>query len=162
MLSQAILSSIKADLSSAPTRAQDSNNTAEPVSQSVRIPAGESVDQRARGRKITIPIEAIVVDQNAHAKRPRLTEDPSGDTSPYEHEAEDDEIEDDFDGLLSPNSRWQASEELNALLEVVKKPLQRFERRLIVREFPRPASEPAFTPSTKLRLLTCFNAPRRP
>ena len=103
MLSQAILSSIKADLSSAPTRAQDSNNTAEPVGQSVRIPAGESVDQRARGSKRTIPIEAIVVDQNAHAKRPRLTEDPSGDTSPYEHEAEDDEIEDDFDGLLSPN-----------------------------------------------------------
>lgn len=80
--------------------------------------------------------------------------DLSGDASPYEHVNKEDELEDDCDGLPPPNSRWQVSEELDALLEVVKKPLQHFERRTIVREFPRPASEPAFTPSLENYLTT--------
>ena len=58
-------------------------------------------------------------------------------------------VGDDFDpeGLLSPNSRWEPSEELDALLKVMLKPLQRFERRAVIKEFPRPASDGAFTPS---------------
>ena len=50
-------------------------------------------------------------------------------------------------GLLSPNSCWEPSEELDTLLKALLKPLQRFERRTIIQEFPRPASEEAFTPN---------------
>jgi len=53
----------------------------------------------------------------------------------------------DPEGLLSPNSRWEPSEELDALLKVMLKPLQRFERRAIIKGFPRPASDGTFTPS---------------
>ena len=49
--------------------------------------------------------------------------------------------------LLSPNSRWEPSEELDTLLKALLKPLQRFEWRIIIREFPRPASEGVFTPN---------------
>jgi len=50
-------------------------------------------------------------------------------------------------GLLAPNSRWEPSEELDTLLKALLKPLQRIERRTIIREFPWPASEGAFTPN---------------
>ena len=53
----------------------------------------------------------------------------------------------DLNGLLSPNLRWEPSEELDALLNVIMKPLQRFERRSILKEFPRPAFNAAFTPT---------------
>ncbi len=42
---------------------------------------------------------------------------------------------------ISPaSSCWEASEELDALLGIMFKPLPRFDRRAIVREFPRPVS----------------------
>ena len=45
------------------------------------------------------------------------------------------------------SSRWEASEELDALLNIMLKPLPRFNRRAIIRELPRPASGAAWTPS---------------
>jgi hypothetical protein len=49
---------------------------------------------------------------------------------------------------ISPaSSCWEASEELDALLGIMFKPLPRFDRRAIVREFPRPVSDAAWTPN---------------
>ena len=82
-----------------------------------------------------MPIEVSDNDENNHtqAKHSRL-DDPLADES-------------DLDGLHSPNSRWELSEELDALLNVIVRPLQRFECRSILREFSRPASVAAFTPT---------------
>ena len=49
--------------------------------------------------------------------------------------------------MTSTSARWEESEELNALLNIMLKPLPRFERRAIVRELPRPISDAAWTPS---------------
>ena len=131
-LSQAILSAIKQDLPNHETAQSKNDKAAAPVGQSAEHSTGESVDQTVRAHKRQLPIDVIVVDENNPTKHPRI-EDASDDG--------------DLDGLLSPNSRWEPSEELDALLSVIQKPLQRFERRSILKEFPRPSSEAAFTPN---------------
>ena len=42
------------------------------------------------------------------------------------------------DGSFKTSARWEASEELDAFLSVMLKPMPRFDRRAIIREFPRP------------------------
>ena len=50
--------------------------------------------------------------------------------------------------ILSPNSRWEASEELAAFLETATcKPLSKFERRNLVKASPRPNVNAVYTPS---------------
>ena len=49
--------------------------------------------------------------------------------------------------ILSPNSRWEASEELAAFLETATcKPLSKFERRNLVKSSPRPNVNAVYTP----------------
>ena len=109
---------------------------------------GESVDQTVRAHNRQLPIDVIVVDENNPTNHPRI-EDASDDG--------------DLDGLLSPNSRWEPSEELDALLSVIQKPLQRFERRSILKEFPRPSSEAAFAPNLDNYLISeVYNYNYRP
>lgn len=147
-LSQAILSVIKQDLSDHAIDRSYVDKAAAPVGQSVEQSAVESVDQtgKVKGTKRHLPIDVAVIDENTQSKRPRGDKSTS-----YANSLQADQspaIEDnDLDGLLSPNSRWDPSEELDALLKALLKPLQRFERRTIIREFLRPASEGAFTPN---------------
>ena len=53
----------------------------------------------------------------------------------------------ELEDMPATSSRWEASEELDALLGIMFKPLPRFDRRAIIREFPRPVSDAAWTPS---------------
>ena len=68
----------------------------------------------------------------------------------------------DPERVLSPNSRWEPSEELDALLKVILKPLQRFERGAIINEFPRPASDVALTPNLDNYLTSMISGAKIP
>ena len=87
-----------------------------------------------------------MIEENTQSKRPRGDKSTS-DASSLQADQSSVYEDNDPDDLLSPYSRWEPSEELNTLLKALLKPLQRFERRTIIREFPRPASEGAFTPN---------------
>lgn len=148
-LSQAILSAIKQDLPQHVTELSRTNFAAAPVGQSAEQSAVESVDQtgKVRAAKRSLPIDVVVIEENTQAKHPRTEKSTPINTS----DGQDSQslVGDDYDpeGLLSPNSRWEPSEELDALLKVMLRPLQRFERRAVIKEFPRPASDGAITPS---------------
>ena len=146
-LSQAILSVIKQDL---PDHAIDRSRTekaAAPVGQSAEQSALESVDQtgKVKATKRHLPIDVFAIDENTQSKRSRGDKSTSSANS-LQADLSSANEDNDPDGLLSPNSRWEPSEELDALLKALLKPLQRFERRTIIREFPSPASVGAFTP----------------
>ncbi len=47
---------------------------------------------------------------------------------------------------LAPHSRWQPSEELSTFVHTIRKPLTRFERRTLVKTFPRPNIDEVYTP----------------
>ena len=159
-LVSAILSTIRADLPSclASLPSQAPQKTAEPIGQPVEYATGESLDHTVKSRKRTMPIEADVqvVEKTHQAKRAHLI-----DSVPniLENVTASCDLEDDAEGL---NSRWEASEELEDLLKVIQKPLQRFERRALVREFPRPASEPAFTPTLDSYLISMIQGIKTP
>jgi hypothetical protein len=157
-LSQAILAAIKEDLPSHEIARSQLEKVAVPVGQSTKNSTEESVDQTVRANKRPLPIDVIVVDESNQAKRARSDSYTSDE---QESRISPDE-EGDFEGVLSPNSRWEASEELDALLNVILKPLQRFERRTIIKEFPRPASEAAFTPSLDTYLTSMISGVKNP
>ena len=101
---------------------------------------------KVKATKRHFPIDVVVIDENTQSKR------PCGDKSTsYACSLQADQSspnnDNDPDGLLSPNSFWEPSEELDTLLKALLKPLQRFERRTIIQEIPRTASEGAFTPN---------------
>ena len=116
------------------------------MGQSAEQSAVESIDQtgKVKATKRHLPIDVGVIDKNTQSKRPRGDKSTSYTCSLQADQSSANE-DNDPDGLLSPNSCWEPSEELDALLKALLKPLQRFERRTIIREFPRPASEGAFT-----------------
>lgn len=119
-----------------------------PVGQSAVQPAIESVDQtgNVREAKRHIPTDVVVIDKNAQAKCSCAEKSSPNASGKQEHQSSADD-ENKPNELLLPNSCWEPSEELDALLKVMLKPLQRFERRVIINEFPRPASDAAFTPN---------------
>ncbi len=51
------------------------------------------------------------------------------------------------DEIVSPNSRWEASEELTQFLGTASKHLNKFERRSLVNAYPRPNVDDIYTPS---------------
>ena len=51
------------------------------------------------------------------------------------------------DNMLSPNSRWEASEGLSQFLESSVKRLNKFDRKMFVKTYPRPNVDVAFTPA---------------
>ena len=134
-LSQAILSTMKQDSPSHATAQSRDKGATAPVGQPAEKPTTVSVDQMVRDNKRSLPIEVSDNDKNSHnqAEHSRL-DDPSADES-------------DLEGLLPCNSCWEPSEELDASFNIIVKPLQRFKRRSILKEFPRPASVEAFTPT---------------
>ena len=123
------------------------------MGQSAEQSAVESVDQtsKVQATKRHLPIDVVVIEENTQSKRPRGDKSTS-DASNLQADQSSANEDNDPDDLLSPNSRWEPSEELNTLLKALLKPLQRFERRTIIREFPRPASEGTFTPNLDIYL----------
>jgi hypothetical protein len=51
------------------------------------------------------------------------------------------------ENILSPTSRWEASERLSQLLETAVKQLNKFERKTLVTTYPRPDVDAAYTPA---------------
>ena len=147
-LSQAILSVIKQDLPDHAIDRSRAEKAAAPVGQSAEQSAVESVDQtgKVQETKRHLPIDVVVIEENTQSKRPHGDKSTS-DASSLQADQSSAYEDNDPDDILSPNSRWEPSEELNTLLKALLKPLQCFERRTIIREFPRPASEGAFTPN---------------
>jgi len=163
-LSQAILSAIKQDLPQHATERSRTDTAAEPVGQSAKQSAVGSVDQtgKVRAAKRSLPIDVVVIEENTQAKYPR-TDKPTITNTSGEQDSQSLAGDDyDLEGLLSPNSRWEPSEELDALLKVMLKPLQRFERRAIIKEFPRPAADGAFTPNLDNFLTTMISGAKIP
>ena len=147
-LSQAILSVIKEDLPDHAIDRSRAEKAAAPVGKWAEQSAVESVDQtsKVRATKRHLPIDVVVLDENTQFKRPCSNKSTSY-TSSLQADQSSANEDNDPDSVLSPNSRWQPSEELDTFLKALLKPLQRFKRRTIIREFPKPASEGAFTPN---------------
>ena len=128
-LSQAILSAIKQDLPQHTTDLSRTNIASAPEGQSAEQYAVESVDKtgKVRAAKRSLPIDVVVIEENTQTKHLRTDKSTPINTSDGNYDPE---------GLLSTNLHWEPSEELNALLKVMLKPLQHFERRAIIKEFP--------------------------
>ena len=162
-LSQAIVSVIKEDLPGHAIDQSRAEKAAAPVGQSAEQSAVESVDQtgKVKATKRRLPIDVVVIDENTQSKRPRGDKSTSYSSSLQADQSSANE-DNDLDGLLSPNSRWEPSEEFDTLLKALLKPLQCFERRTIIREFPRPASEGAFTPNLDNYLNSMISGAKTP
>ena len=66
---------------------------------------------------------------------------------PSQREIDSVVIDDPHDDLIvQDESRWQASEELSAFLGTTRKPLSKFDHRQMIKEYPRPNVDAAFTP----------------
>ena len=144
-ISEAILSAIKPVLPEHIAAQNTSQKVAEPVGQSTNLSTGASVDQMVQGtkRKNSDPIDLTESEDHASQKLSHI--DSSGRESPDTFLDADQGI--NYDGSFNTSSRWEASEELNTLLSIMLKPMPRFDRRAIVREFPRPTSDAASTPN---------------
>lgn len=70
---------------------------------------------------------------------------PATDTAPDDQELADTALLDEE--LFSFNSRWEASEELNEFLGTFSKRLSRFERKSLIKTYPRPNVDSVYTPS---------------
>ena len=94
-----------------------------------------SVDQSGAEKRTLVPN----IDSEMPAKRPRtcLAPEPDG-----LENANNDSIDDE---LISPNSRWEASEKLTKFLGTSAKRLSRFERRSLVKFYPRPNVDSVYT-----------------
>ncbi len=77
-----------------------------------------------------------------HVKKPRGPN--TLDSVAEENETESNVIDEEF---ASPNSRWEASEELSTFLRTTNKRMNKFERRALVRYNYRPDVDAAYTPS---------------
>ena len=87
-------------------------------------------------------IDVNVVECSTPAKRVR----DSGDVA-LELETKNALEELETDNMLSPNSRWEASEGLSQFLESAVKRLSKFDRKTLVKTYPRPNVDVAFTPA---------------
>lgn len=147
-ISQAVLSAIQPSLQTHVVD-QTTNDTrvAAPVGQSTsQNPTGVSVDQtvcQTNKRKITETVDLSMGEGSS--KRLRLKSQDGNTEHINDAFLDADQVE--LEDIPATSSRWEASEELDALLGIMFKPLPRFDRRAITREFPRPVSDAAWTPS---------------
>ena len=103
------------------------------------------MDQSVQGTKRNISDTIDLTDNEKHTSRKRLHLDLNGSEN-ADTFADADQYNYEHDGSLNTSSSWEASEELDALLGNTLKPMPRFDHRTIIREFPRPLSDAAFTP----------------
>ena len=94
--------------------------------------------KRARAHVIDVDVDECLTA----AKRVRA----SGDVA-LELETNNELEELETDNMLSPNSRCEASEGLSQFLESAVKRLNKFDRKMLVKTYPRPNVDVAFTPA---------------
>ena len=154
-ISSAIWANIAPNLNLSNVTGSNPNASAVPEGQAEELNPGVSVDQTGISESSAIVNPVVSVDQSGAekrtlvpnidskmpAKRPRtcLAPEPDG-----LENANNDSIDDEF---LSPNSRWEASEELTEFLGTSAKRLSRFERRSLVKFYPRPNVDSVYTPA---------------
>ena len=92
--------------------------------------------------QINVHVIDLDVNETIPAKRVRYSEDVA-----LELETNNELHELETDNMLSPNSRWEASEGLSQFLESAVKRLNKFERKTLIKTFPRPNIDVAFTPA---------------
>ena len=83
------------------------------------------------------------IASNVASKRPR-TSSLIGPELDFQEDTNSDLFDDE---LFSPNSRWEASQELSTFLNTASKRLNRVKRRSLVKTFPRPDVDCIYTPS---------------
>jgi hypothetical protein len=93
-----------------------------------------------RGRTPVIRLDDD--DDHVGAKRVRSSDDVNFDDD-VNYELEELETE----KTLSPNSRWEASVTLSQFLETSGKRLNKFERKTLVKTYPRPNVDAVYTPA---------------
>jgi hypothetical protein len=156
-ISSAIWANIAPNLNISPGKAAGID-TAMPVGHAEALPPGVSVDQTG---SIVDSIEsqnpAVSVDRTGAMKRKfnEQTESEGPVKKPrtctsvaVEPDCQENSSADCLDDeIFSPNSRWEASEELTDFLGTVAKRLNRFERRSLVKAYPRPDVDVVYTPS---------------
>jgi hypothetical protein len=76
------------------------------------------------------------------SKRPRGPN--TFDDNAEENDVETVVIDDEF---TSPNSRWEASEELSTFLGTTNKRMNKFDRKTLVKSYPRPDVDEVYTPA---------------
>ena len=154
-ISSAIWANIAPNLNLSNEADSNPNACAVPEGQAEELNPGVSVDQTGISESSAIVNPVVTVDQSGAekrtlvpsidsempAKRPRtcLAPEPDG-----LENANNDSIDDE---LISPNSRWEASEELTEFLGTSAKRLSRFERRSLVKFYPRPNVDSVYTPA---------------
>ena len=154
-ISSAIWANIAPNLNLSNVTGSNPNASAVPEGQAEELNPGVSVDQTGISESSAIVNPVVSVDQSGAekrtlvpnidsempAKRPRtcLAPEPDG-----LENANNDSIDDE---LISPNSRWEASEELSEFLGTSAKRLSRFERRSLVKFYPRPNVDSVYTPA---------------
>ncbi|CAB4013556.1 Hypothetical predicted protein [Paramuricea clavata] len=93
-----------------------------------------------RGRMPVIRLDDD--DDHVPAKRVRTSDNVNFDDD-VNYELEELETE----NILSPNSRWEASATLSQFLETAVKRLNKFERKTLVKTYPRPNVDAVYTPA---------------
>ena len=153
-LTSAILSNIDPILKNTYSESSDSafSSQNQPVNPGVsddqtgmetnQVNPGVSDDQtgaESRKRAAEKPADS---EKHLHAKKPRgpLTLESSAQENEVDSTAFDEEF-------ASPNSRWEASDELSTFLGTTNKRMNKFERRSLVRYYPRPDVDTVYTPS---------------
>ena len=154
-ISSAIWANIAPNLNLSNEVGSNSNITAVPEGQAEELNPGVSVDQTGMSESSAIINPVVSVDQSGAekrtlvpnidsempAKRPRTCLSPETDGL---GNANNDSLDDE---LLSPNSRWEASDALTEFLGTTAKRLSRFERRSLVKSYPRPNVDSVYTPA---------------
>ena len=89
---------------------------------------------------------AHVIDVDVHESTPvKRVRNSEHVALEFEINNELDELE--TDNMLSPNSLWEASEGVSQFLESAVKRLNKFERKTLIKTYPRPNVDVAFTPA---------------
>ena len=107
-----------------------------------QVNPGVSDDQTGTESRKRAAEESADSEKHLHAKKPRgpLTLESSAQENEVDSTAFDEEF-------ASPNSRWEASDELSNFLGTTNKRMNKFERRALVRSYPRPNIDAVYTPS---------------
>ena len=154
-ISSAIWANIAPNLNLSNETGSNPNASAVPEGQAEELNPGVSVDQTGVSESSTFLNPVVSVDQSGAekrtlvpnidsemlAKRPRTCLAPELDGL---ENANNDSIDDE---LISLNSRWEASEELTEFLGTSAKRLSRFERRSLVKFYPRLNVDSVYTPA---------------
>ena len=157
MLSSAILSNIGPQLN----KSQDDSNINRAVSSPIQtVNPGVSDDQTGMLSNQINP--GVSDDQMGSASVKRAAEvsaDPEGEAiipskrprgpNTFDDNAEENDVETVVidDEFTSPNSRWEASEELSTFLGTTNKRMNKFDRKTLVKSYPRPDVDEVYTPA---------------